>query len=218
VRTQLTWYEEDRSSLREYTTGVSIHGHTSRSRESLGFVKQLFESNALLRAFIQFQNRIAEKRASMKIDLANAYWTPPLCPRTAYELEKGQIEQKLGLRALVSLSDHDSIEAPQLLRVSMSDMPISLEWTGPFRTAKFHLGIHNLPAERAQQWMNDLAAVTRSKSEEQVTEILGALHAEPDVLLVFNHPLWNLHRIPAAEFNQCLEDFLAANNQFLHAF
>lgn len=218
MQTQLTWYDHDHSILRRFTAGVSIHSHTSRSRESLGFVERIFASNSLLRAFILHQNEVAQKRAGIKVDLSRAYWTPPLCPRSAYEVEREQIEHKLGLKAMISLSDHDSIEAPQLLRIAISEVPISLEWTVPFRTSKFHLGVHNLPAAMAQRWMDDLQACTRSRSVEQVCDTLRALHAEQDVLVVFNHPLWNLYRNPPAEFARNLEEFLKLNNRAIHAF
>jgi hypothetical protein len=218
LQTQLTWYDHDHSILRRFTAGVSIHSHTSRSRESLGFVERIFASNSLLRAFILHQNEVAQKRAGIKVDLSRAYWTPPLCPRSAYEVEREQIEHKLGLKAMISLSDHDSIEAPQLLRIAISEVPISLEWTVPFRTSKFHLGVHNLPAAMAQRWMDDLQACTRSRSVEQVCDTLRALHAEQDVLVVFNHPMWNLYRNPPAEFARNLEEFLKLNNRAIHAF
>ena len=218
LQTQVTWYDHDHSILRRFTAGVSIHSHTSRSRESLGFVERIFASNSLLRAFILHQNKIAQKRAGIKVDLSRAYWTPPLCPRSAYEVEREQIEHKLGLKAMISLSDHDSIEAPQLLRIAISEVPISLEWTIPFRTSKFHLGVHNLPAAMAQRWMDDLQACTRSRSVEQVCDTLRALHAEQDVLVVFNHPMWNLYRNPPAEFARNLEEFLKLNNRAIHAF
>jgi len=218
VQTQLTWYDHDHSILRHFTAGVSIHSHTSRSHESLGFVERLFASNSVLRAFILHQNEIAQKRAGIKVDLSRAYWTPPLCPRSAYEVEQEQIELKLGLKAMISLSDHDSIEAPQLLRIAMNDVPVSLEWTVPFRNSKFHLGIHNLPAATAQRWMDDLRACTRSKSVEQVCDTLRALHAEQDVLVVFNHPMWNLYGNPPAEFALNQQEFLKLNNHAIHAF
>jgi len=218
VQTQLTWYDHDHSILRRFTAGVSIHSHTSRSRESLGFVERLFSSNSLLRAFILHQNQVAQQRAGIKVDLHRAYWTPPLCPRSAYEVEREQIELKLGLKAMVSLSDHDSIEAPQLLRVAMSEVPVSLEWTVPFQNSKFHLGVHNLPAAAAHKWMDNLEWCTRSGSVEQVCDTLRALHAERDVLVVFNHPLWNLYRNPSAVFTRDLEEFLKLNNDAIHAF
>jgi hypothetical protein len=215
--TQLHWYDRESSVLRRYTAAVSIHSHTNRSRERLGFVERLFASNSLLRTFIHQQHRIARKRSGIEVHLDQAYWTPPLCPRSAYELEKDQIEQ-LGLVAIVSLSDHDSIEAPQLLRATNSDIPISFEWTAHFRSSKFHIGVHNLPAAHATRWMQDLQKCTASKSEARVRELLQALHAEREALIVFNHPLWNLNRNPAAEFARDLDQFLRLNVDATHAF
>jgi hypothetical protein len=61
------------------------------------------------------------------------------------------VEEKLGLRALVSLSDHDNIEAG--LRLQMLERtkraPISVEWSVPYDQTVFHVGVHNLPVTRA---------------------------------------------------------------------
>jgi len=110
-------------------------------------MERIFESHSLLRGFIRAQEKAADKWG-LQIDFAQGYWTPPLCPRSAYEVEKNQIEQTLGMQALVSLTDHDCIDAPLLLRVvpAMHETPVSLEWTVPFQSAKFHLGVHNCPA------------------------------------------------------------------------
>ncbi len=219
MQAKVAWFDRDQPLIRQFQTGVSIHSHTSRSKESLEFVGRVFESHPLLRTFLHAKAGAATK-AGLQLDLAHGYWTPPLCPRSAYEAEKNQIEQALGMQALVSLSDHDCIEAPMLLRVvpTMRDTPVSLEWTVPFQTSKFHLGVHNLPREAAQEWMNELAACTAQPSTERVCDMLRTLHAVPEILIVFNHPLWNLYANPAAEFQQNLEDFLALNNGNLHAF
>ncbi len=214
-----SWFDRDQSLIRQFRTGVSIHSHTCRSKESLDFVGRIFESHPLLRTFIRVHESAANKRG-LPINFAQGYWNPPLCPRSAYELEKNQIEQRLGMRALVSLTDHDCIEAPQLLRVipTLHEAPVSLEWTVPFQTAKFHLGVHNLPAANAQEWMDELNACTAQPGTERICDLLSTLHAIPEVLLVFNHPLWNLYASPLAEFSRNLEDFLALNNAYLHAF
>lgn len=219
MQANVAWFERDQPLIRQFKTGVSIHSHTNRSKESLGFVGRVFESNPVLRAFIRAQANAAGK-FGFQLDLARSYWTPPLCPRSAYEVERNQIEQELGMRALVSLSDHDCIEAPLLLRVlpAMNKVPVSLEWTVPFQTSKFHLGVHNLPGARALDLMNELRSCTAEPSTERVCDLLSTLHAIPEVLLVLNHPLWNLYGSRAPEFSQNLEDFLALNNRRVHAF
>ncbi len=219
MQAKLAWFDGDQSLIRQFTTGVSIHSHTSRSKESLEFLGHILESHPLLRSFVRGQDTISRRRRGVPLNIERGYWTPPLCPRSAYEVEKNQIEQKLGKRALVSLSDHDCIEAPVLLRVvpAMQETPVSLEWTVPFQGSKFHLGVHNLPTARAQEWMDELAGCTADPSTNRVCDLLRTLHAIPDVLIVFNHPEWNLYHNPAATFKQNVEDFLALNNACLHA-
>lgn len=219
MQAQEAWFDRDHALIRQFRTGVSIHSHTSRSKEGLDFMERIFESHSLLRGFIRAQEKAADKWG-LQIDFAQGYWTPPLCPRSAYEVEKNQIEQTLGMQALVSLTDHDCIDAPLLLRVvpAMHETPVSLEWTVPFQSAKFHLGVHNLPGARAQEWMDELKACTAQPSTERICDLLSTLHEIPEVLVVFNHPLWNLYANPAAEFARNLEDFLAFNNGHLHAF
>lgn len=217
---KVAWFNRDQPLISQFRTGVSIHSHTSRSKESLEFVGRILSLHPLTRNFMRSQESIAISKTGINIDLAHSYWTPPLCPRSAYEVEKNQIEETLGMQALVSLSDHDCIEAPLLLRVvsAMHETPISLEWTVPFQTSKFHLGIHNLPGAHAQQWLNEFKACTAEPGTARICDLLRTLHAIPEVLVVFNHPLWNLYGTPAAEFDQNLKDFLALNNCSLHAF
>ncbi len=218
MQAKVAWFDRDQALIRQFKTGVSIHSHTSRSKESLAFIGCIIESNHLLRTFIRSQEGGATKNG-LQIDFERGYWTPPLSPRSAYELESYQIE-KLDLDSMVSLTDHDCIEAPLLLRVipAMHEAPISLEWTALFQTSKFHLGIHNLPGACAQEWMDELKRCTEAPSTERVCDLLRALHEIPEVLVVFNHPLWNLYGNPESEFAQNLEDFLALNNGCLHAF
>lgn len=219
MQAKFSWFDRDQALIHNFKTGVSIHSHTSRSKESLEFVERILQSHVLLRTFIRAQENAAT-RTGLPIDLTHSYWTPPLSPRSAYEVEKNQIEHKLGLQALVSLSDHDCIEASLLLHVvpAMQETPISLEWTVPFQSSKFHLGVHNLPPSRARELMNELKSCTAEPSTERVCDLLSTLHAIPETLLVFNHPLWNLYGNPAGEFEQNLEDFIAINNAYLHAF
>src|SRR6266496_950944 len=219
VQAKIAWFDRDQAHLRNFRTAVSIHSHTSCSKESLEFVGRILDSHPVRRAWIRSHDGKARNRG-LPIDLNRAYWTPPVCPRSAYELEVNQIHQRLGKDAMVSLTDHDCIDANLLLRVvpALRDLPISLEWTVPFQTSKFHLGVHNLPGARAAEILEELKACTAQPSTERVCDTLRMLHEIREVLIVFNHPLWNLYANPAAEFAQNLEDFLALNNGHLHAF
>ena len=47
------------------------------------------------------------------LDLSRAWWTPPTAPHEAWALERRHIEDRFGRHALVSLTDHNEIEAPR---------------------------------------------------------------------------------------------------------
>jgi hypothetical protein len=160
------------------------------------------------------------RRSRIPVDFARAYWTPPLTPKLAYETERNQIESTLGLKSLVSLTDHDNIEAPILLRTvrETAQTPISLEWSVPFSGTIFHLGVHNLPSDRAQVIVEDLAGYTRKPNDQRLCELMAMLDAFPDVLVVFNHPLWTQTCVGVQRDGQALDRFLSRGAQFLHAF
>jgi hypothetical protein len=208
------WNEPDIG--REYRSAVSLHSHTNHSKESLRFILEFTQKRPLLRWALERQSR----RSTLPVDWVRAYWTPPLIPKLAFEVERNQIEKEISLAALVSLTDHDSISAPILVRVveETSQIPLSLEWSVPFEGAVFHLGVHNLPSSRAQSIVADLDAYTRHHSALQLCELLAMLHECPEVLLVFNHPLWDLNGIGRQEYAHVLRRFLEANVRFLHAF
>jgi hypothetical protein len=201
---------------RETRAAVSLHGHTNRSKESLQFIPELARKGPMLHEALQKQCN----KARFPIDFSRAYWTPPLTPKLAYETERNQIENTLGLKSLVSLTDHDNIEAPVLLRRERetAKTPISLEWSVPFEGTIFHLGVHNLPCGQAQSIVDDLAAYTQNPDEERLCELLAMLDAIPNVLVVFNHPLWTQTCVGVHRDEYALERFLNRAVQFLHAF
>lgn len=121
---------------------------------------------------------------------------------------------------MVSLTDHDNIEAPMLLRSApdAAHTPISLEWSVPFAGTVFHLGVHNLPSEQAQTIVDDLAAYTRKPCHRRLWELLAMLDEFADVLVVFNHPLWTQSCVGVQRGRDDLDRFLACAAQFVHAF
>jgi hypothetical protein len=95
----------------------------------------------------------------------------------------------------------------------------------PFGSAakptSFHLGIHNLPSARGVTWMNRLRDFTALSVAERPAKMLGDLLAEldeePGVLIIFNHPLWDLYRIGADAHEVYVNEFLALHGQYIHA-
>jgi len=193
-----------------------LHSHTNQSKESLLFIPAFAEKWPLLRWALKEQC----KKSCRPVDFSQAYWTPPLPPKLAFELESNQIEVDLELMSLVSITDHDSIGAPTALRQlpEAVQVPFAVEWSVSFEGAVFHLGIHNLPESQAHLIMDDLAAYTRNPSAPRLRELLSALHAMPDVLIVFNHPHWDQYCLGLTTFRQTLDRFLQSHVEFIHAF
>jgi hypothetical protein len=216
TQSQITCLWKQPGIASKYRTAVSLHSHTNQSKESLLFIPAFAEKWPLLRWALKEQC----KRSGRPVDFSQAYWTPPLPPKLAFETESNQIEIDLELMSLVSLTDHDSIGAPSTLRQLPNpiQIPFAVEWSVPYEGAVFHLGVHNLPESQAHLIMDDLAAYTRNPSTPRLMELLAALHEFPETLIVFNHPLWDQHGLGQSTFRGILDRFLQSCVQFLHAF
>jgi hypothetical protein len=153
-----------------------------------------------------------------ELDYASAWWTPPLGPREALRVEREQIE-RLGLRALVSITDHDSIEAPLALRLlpEGGDAPVSLEWTVPWRGTVFHLGVHNVPPGQARLLEREMAAYTAAPQAALLEALLEEISTYRQALLVFNHPYWDEKGNGAHYHAAMAEQFLARYRRWIHA-
>jgi len=206
-----------------FSTGVSLHSHTNQSKETLDFIAEMSQDFKLLQPIMRWAENRSHERTGIRPNYARSYWTPPLTPKLAFDLEQDQIQNLLQLPALVSLSDHDDIQAPLLLRnvPSARHIPISLEWTVPFGPTAFHLGVHNLPSADGIAWQERLAAFTAipvaARNPKLLTETLAELDEIPGVLLIFNHPLWDLYRVGADRHGVSVNEFLALNGQYIHA-
>ena len=207
----------DCAPLKQFRTGVSLHSHTLHSMETFGFLPRYAAGVPLLDFAVRQQSRIYEAKRGAELDFSRAFWRPPLAPREAYDLERRQIEDKLDLDAMVSLSDHDDIQAGSLLAAVEPHTPISVEWTVPYGPAFFHLGVHNLPAKMAGSVMLELAAFTRNPRPALVGELLEMAGGLPESLLVFNHPMWDEARIGAEKHAQLATEFLEKHGAHLHA-
>jgi hypothetical protein len=218
AQSTISYLWRDHHAPRGFRTGVSLHSHTNQSSETLDFLANLGNQFSVLRPFLSRLERRSEDVYGIRINYAAAYWTPPMTPRLAFDLERGQIE-KLDLAAMVSITDHDTINAPMLLRTipSARQIPVSVEWSVPYGDQSFHLGVHNLPSARAQEWMATLADFTAHPSNARLTAILAALNAEPNVLVVFNHPMWDLYLVGKEKHQFLVNEFLQKNGAFLHA-
>lgn len=219
-------------AARDFATGVSLHSHTSQSRETLNFIADLTTEMPMVKKLIEWAENRCIRFSGMKPDYEKSFWTPPLNPRQAFELERNQIENTFQIPGLVSITDHDDISAPLLLRTipSARHIPVSTEWSVPYanesavpgaKPTAFHLGIHNLPSADAAEWIARLNAFTdmpvATRPANMLHDLLAELDSIPSVLILFNHPLWDLYRIGEDAHEVLANDFLARHGQFIHA-
>jgi hypothetical protein len=201
-----------------FQSGVSLHSHTMHSREFLGRLPGYISRIPIASYVIEREVGRLHLYGGRIVDFRKMYWTPPLSPREAFELEKDQVETKLGLRPLVSLSDHDNIEAGLHLQMleGTRRAPVSVEWSVPYDQTIFHLGVHNLPPTRATAWMKELARFTASPRPEVLRGLLHQLNAEPSVLLILNHPYWGAESVGSEQHCDSLAIFLQKYGHLLH--
>ncbi|HMQ05302.1 MAG TPA: hypothetical protein PKD26_15400 [Pyrinomonadaceae bacterium] len=198
-------------------TGVSLHCHTLHSKEILDFVPYYAERIPVVSRFWRRSMEKMERNHGRKPDFTRGYWEPPLNAEPVLSSERSQI-RSLGLEPLVSITDHDSIEAG--LALDDVEVPISMEWTVPFREAFFHIGVHNLP--RGQETalakvMLDLTFAKGRPDEQKLRSLLDTLGQFENVLIVLNHPIWDIEMIGQQAHERSLREFLALFKESIHA-
>jgi hypothetical protein len=219
---------ENNLDLKEsFKSGVSMHCHTQHSREMLDFVPHYAQKLPIINLFWAWESKRFIKTYGKEMDFSENHWTPPLTAHQVYDIERAQIHDQIGLDALVSLTDHDEIAANQKIRAERDDAktaPISLEWTVPYDYGFFHLGIHNLPGERADEITKDLLDFTFAKKrglefgENRLHELFAMLNEVPEVLVVFNHPIWDIEMVGRERHQILLDAFIKEHGKWLHAF
>jgi hypothetical protein len=202
--------------------GVSLHCHTEHSREMLDFVPHYAEKLPVISYFWKKERDKYLEKEGKAIDFSTGYWSPPLTAEQVYDLEKKQINDA-GLSAMVSLSDHDSIDANLTVIESSPDenVPISLEWTVPFEYGFFHVGVHNLPKASSVELTKTLLDYTfneENHSNEKLRDVFALLNDLPGVLVILNHPLWDIEMVGKERHKALLEGFIREHGRWIHAF
>ncbi len=215
-RTTLRAYAA-RADWSEFRAAVSLHAHSHHSREVLADLPAYISRIPVVGR--RFDREIERRRAlDEPVDFNKGWWHPPVTPRQLFESEADQIDRRFGLDSIVSVTDHDAIVAGVELQrwYAARRAPISVEWTVPYAEGFFHLGVHDLPAERASEWFARLEAFTARRSTEPLRRLLDDLHLE-QVLIVFNHPLWDLAGVGERTHDLRLREFLDAFQPRVHA-
>lgn len=203
-------------------TGVSLHCHTEHSREMLDFVPHYAEKLPIIAAFWRREQVNYRNREGRDVDFSTSFWSPPLSPKDVFDIEQAQI-QELNLDPLVSITDHDSIDATlEVNEVAPEyNAPISMEWTVPFEYGFFHVGVHNLPKDRAKDLTKTLLDFTFNKenhNDVRLTEMFAMLNEIPGVLVVLNHPLWDIEIVGKQRHLDLLDMFISRHAKWIHAF
>src|SRR5262244_690378 len=129
-RTQTRLLEAGIDSPHSFSTAVSLHCHTQHSKESLGFLSSCVSRMPVLSSWVARMIDAHRAETGRTVDIERCHWRPPLTAREVFDSEVEQIET-LGLEPIVSITDHDDVEASACLRVldPSRAVPISLEWT-----------------------------------------------------------------------------------------
>jgi hypothetical protein len=218
ARTHVYLLPSEEALSRTFRSGVSLHSHTEHSQERLGALPRYLQAMPIISRFTQWEIERYEARTGKPPDFSRAYWRGPLSARAAYDLEHSQIE-RLGLAAIVSLTDHDNIEAGLLLQeqASAGAIPISVEWTVPYEQSYFHLGVHNLAPAQAATLMRRMTEYTKTPEPSTLGALLEDLAADPALLLVLNHPLWDMAGIGFESTLNLVRQFLRIHGPRIHA-
>jgi hypothetical protein len=205
--------------LADFATAVSLHAHTNRSREVMTAVPRYLQRIPLVAPLVRREMRAYARRNGRPVDFAKGWWHPPVSPQMVLESETSQILGVLELRPLVSITDHDNIDAGlELQRQHPCELvPVSFEWTVPFHGGFFHLGVHNLRPDSASALVLALSAYTRQPGRESLPDLLQTLNRDRDTLVVLNHPLWDLAGIGSAHHVALLRRFLFEHGTMIHA-
>jgi hypothetical protein len=207
---------------KEAKTGVSLHCHTQFSKEMLDFVPHYADKLPIISHFWKKERQKYFEREGRYPDFSSGFWSPPLTEQEVFDIEKKQINDA-GLDAVVSITDHDCIEANLQIcgQKENETAPVSMEWTVPFQYGFFHVGVHNLPKANALEISKLLLDYTFSeekKGDAELHEVFSMLNAIPHVLLVLNHPLWDIEMVGKEKHNLLLKNFIREHGKWIHAF
>ena len=206
---------------KEAKTGVSLHCHTKHSKEMLDFVPYYAAKIPIISYFWEKERGRYFGREGKEPNFSTGYWSPPFTGHEVFRFEKEQING-MGLEAVVSITDHDCIDANLQVgeQNNHAQAPISMEWTVPFRYAFLHIGVHNLPPERAVEITEQLLDYTFSKespNNEKLNEIFALLNEISEVLIVLNHPLWDIEMVGNERHVALLKTFIKEHGNRIHA-
>lgn len=218
-QSRILFFQNDTDYRDEFQSAISLHAHTQYSKEDLSFLPLY----AVRIPVVSWLYRLEMKRCNLGcgpgLDFRRGYWVPPLGVEGVYLSERERIHRRLGLKARVSITDHDDLSGPLRLRKNRSGpaVPISTEWTLPYCGRILHLGLHNLPPGEAEDLMRALQRCTRQPTARRIAGILSRVHGHPESLVVLNHPFCDLVDMKAGRQRWPVLRFLRRYGNRIHA-
>jgi len=199
---------------------VSLHSHSECSRETLEFIPRIARRIPVVARYFEQSLVDYQSEHGRPLDFGEWYWRPPVTPAGVIDSEQAQLEQRLDLPGLVSLTDHDTVEGPRTLRASgRAEVPLSVEWSVPFEGCLFHLGVHGIAPASIDGTMDAFAAYTAGPPTGEprtLRELLDTLCECPETAVVVNHPCWDLARVGQLRHDSTLLAFLRAYHDRIH--
>jgi hypothetical protein len=201
------------------STAVSLHAHTCFSKEDLSFIPQYVSRIPVLALLYQHGMQRNIRLYGKSPDFKRGYWIPPVSPTDVYRSECTRIRQRLGLQPLVSITDHDDIEATRSLkrRYPNGDIPISIEWTVPYGGRILHIGVHNLAPAEATDIAGELVRFQTSCRPHLLGDLLQWVNRCPETLVVLNHPFCDLVEFEIRHQKELAVQFLNRYGEYIHA-
>jgi hypothetical protein len=201
--------------------GVSLHSHSECSRETLEFIPRFATripviSKLYERSLVEYQ-----REHGRPLKFVEWYFRPPVSPADVIDSERTQLEQRLDLPGMVSLTDHDTVEGPLELRANgRLDVPLSVEWSVPFERSLFHLGVHGISPASIESTMRAFADYTARAAidgSRRLGQLLDELGECRETVVVLNHPCWDLARVGQLRHDAALLALLRAHRERIHA-
>ncbi len=180
----------------------------------------------MIRPFLaRLENRSESNHAGVRVNYSASYWTPPMTPKLAFDLESKQIED-LGIASVWSPSPRSRQHQARLHAAAYrSERSPDPGFRGVERALWRRTGFpsrHTQPAQRQGCRVDadprELASTDNpSAARSAFGEILAALNDEPNVMVIFNHPLWDLFMVGKEKHQFLVNEFLLKYGNFMHA-
>ena len=74
---RVSYLWNDQRAAHGFASGVSLHSHTNRSKETLDFIVKLANENHIFKGIIEREENRCRYKHRLQIDYARSYWTPP---------------------------------------------------------------------------------------------------------------------------------------------